>query len=332
MVKLNINRILVFAGAVTLVFILSFFIWWNKSIDVINTDHSTVSGNLSVITGLECDNYNRRPIAVMLASDPVARPLSGIGQADIVFEMTVTPDGITRTMAVFQCLDSGEIGSVRSARNGFIPMANSLGAIFVHWGGERTALEKLDDGVIDNVDALKYEGTVFYRRAQILPPHNGFTNIEKILKISEDLDYRLTNFFEGYPHKKEIGPKNIANLTNTIFIDYEFPYNVKWVYDEEEGVYKRERGGLPEIDGNNGEQVTARVIVLIDAESKVLNKDYLDVDVSGQGKARIYQGGIVVSGTWEKDKSDINSKLYFYNDDGEEIQFLPGKIWIEIVI
>src|SRR6185369_17960250 len=57
----------------------------------------------SSIAGLNCDTAQRRPVAVMLASDPEARPLSGIGQADAVVEMPVTPNGVTRYMAIYQC-------------------------------------------------------------------------------------------------------------------------------------------------------------------------------------------------------------------------------------
>jgi hypothetical protein len=308
----------------------AFFVWWNNDTVVVNDDNPVVSGNVGSITGLECDGHDRRPIAVMFASDPVARPLYGLSKADIVFEMPVTPDGVTRMMAVFQCEYPDEMGSIRSARDAFITLAASIQSIFVHWGGEKNALEKLDEGIIDNIDALKYEKTVFYRRAQILPPHNGFTDMKRILDVSEDLEYDFNNSFGGYPHKENIGPKNLGNLTKTIFIDYNAPYDVRWTYNEKEGYYVRDRGRKTEIDGANGDQITADVVILMDAKSKALNIDYLDVDIGGEGDARIYQGGIVISGTWVKDRSDIFSKLYFYDKKGDEVEFLPGKIWVEI--
>src|SRR5437870_3059468 len=75
----------------------------------------------SSIAGLKCDNAQRRPVAVMMPSDPEAKPLSGISAADLVMEMPVTPNGVTRFMAIFQCQTPKEIGSVRSAREDFIP-------------------------------------------------------------------------------------------------------------------------------------------------------------------------------------------------------------------
>jgi len=40
------------------------------------------SGPKSPISGLECENWNRRPIAVMQPSDVQARPAAGFSEAD----------------------------------------------------------------------------------------------------------------------------------------------------------------------------------------------------------------------------------------------------------
>ncbi len=155
--KLNLNKLLIVTGATVLIFIVIFIVWWNKEI-IINNGISIINKDerpKSLITGLDCPGADVRPVAVMLASDPEARPLSGISQADMVFEMPVDPTGITRFMAVFQCEKPKEIGSIRSARNDFIPLAASLKTIYAHWGGEQGALEKLDNHIIDTLNALK---------------------------------------------------------------------------------------------------------------------------------------------------------------------------------
>src|SRR5437867_1914787 len=96
----------------------------------------------SSIAGLDCDNSQRRPIAVMLESDIEGRPLTSIGQADLVIEMPVTPNGITRFMVVFQCQNPKEIGAIRSAREDFIPLATSFQSLYAHWGGEHGSLDE----------------------------------------------------------------------------------------------------------------------------------------------------------------------------------------------
>lgn len=331
--KINLNKILILTGAITLIFVISFFVWWNKEI-VISNGVSIINKNelpKSSITGLDCYSADVRPIAVMLASDPEARPLSGISQADIVFEMPVDPTGVTRFMAVFQCEKPKEIGSVRSARNDFIPLVASLETIYAHWGGEHGALEKLNSHIIDNVDALKYEGEIFYRKAGIRPPHNGFTNLDLLANTAQNLKYDLKNSFSGYPHQKEEPKKNLSNLTDQISVNYPGRYAVGWTYDPETNLYRRSRGGSAEIDKDNGQTVKAGVVVTMNTTSKFLKEQYISVDVQGEGEAQVYQNGGVVNGKWNKDPSRLDSKLYFYDDSGKEIQFAPGKIWIEII-
>ena len=336
--NLNLNKALVIAGIAALALLTAFLIWWQSGqfswLELnINIDNEDQRPRAS-LTGLVCDNYTKRPIAIMMASDPAARPLSGISQADIVVEMPVTPNGITRMMAVFQCeepFDSvqgkpGEIGSVRSAREDFLTFAKGLGAVYVHWGGEREALDKLDNGTLDNVDAMKYEGTVFYRKNSVPRPHNGFTTIELLENKAKDLGYDMNDTFSGYLRREEKSERTLSNIAETIAIGYESPYDVKWTYGNNSDTYKRTRGGEAEIDRNTGKQVETNIIVLMHTMSRVLNRDYITVNTAGEGEAEFYQNGTRIGGTWK----NTVSNLKFYDASGQEMKFVPGKMWMEI--
>ncbi len=331
--KFNLNKLLIITGATVIIFVVIFIVWWNKEI-VINNGISIINkdGALkSSITGLNCSGANVRPIAIMLASDLEARPLSGISQADMVFEMPVDPTGITRFMAVFQCEKPKEIGSIRSARNDFIPLAAGMKTVYVHWGGEHGALERLDNHIMDNIDALKYEGETFYRKKGIRPPHNGFTNLDLITKKAQDLKYDFKNSFSGYPHQEREPKKNLSNLTDRISVNYPGQHAVNWTYDSENNLYSRYRNDSAETDKDNGQIVKAGVVIVMNTTSKFLKEQYISVDVQGEGVAQIYQNGGVITGKWKKDSTQLDSKLYFYDDSGNEIKFAPSKIWVEIV-
>ena len=333
----NLNKILVISGIAALSFLIAFLFWWRWDGNVIGYKNGQQSGKQSVasLTGLVCENYSNRPVAVMMASDPIARPLSGISQADIVIEMPVTPNGITRMMAIFQCElfgnaqgeESFEIGSIRSAREDFLPLVASFGAIYAHWGGEREALSKLDSGVLDNIDALKYEGTVFYRKSSVPRPHNGFTTLKLITEKAKELEYSLSDSFSGYIREGSKIERNLNNLTGVVSINYPQPYNVNWSYDSTSDKYKRTRGGEPELDDNNGEQVRTDVVIVMHTTSKILNRDYVSVDVKSGGEAEFYQSGVRSGGYWE----NLGNNLKFYDNNRQEMKFVPGKIWIEIV-
>lgn len=284
---------------------------------------------VSPISGLACANATRRPIAVMLAGDAIARPLSGLTEADLVFNMPVITDSITRMMAVYVCNSPKELGSVRSTRDDFIPLARGMGAILAHWGGSHFALDLLDKGIMDNIDALKDSGTTFFRKSGIASPHNGFTSYNRLTQAAESFDYRLTSDFSGYLHLEE-NLTGTGTTTKTLLAGFPGSYQVKYIYDSEDNSYWRWRGGTKEIDRNNNQQVEAKNVVIMIAESHQIEGQYNTVAVEGSGKAQIYRNGEEIIGTWKKDKASQTSKLYFYDSGGQEIKFVPGQIWVEV--
>jgi len=291
---------------------------------------SANKGQPSFITGLKCENYNRRPIAVMLANDPVTRPLSGISFADLVIEMPVITNSITRLMAVYVCESPKEIGSVRSARHDYIPLAMGLDAIFAHWGGSHFALDKLNAGIMDNINALKNPYNAYWQDWSKPMPHNGFTSYSRLFNAAQKLGYRLVNKFEGYPHLENPKPK--IETKARLFIGYVGNYEVYYEYDPETNSYKRWRAGIPEIDKLNNKQIEVQNVVVMRAASRMIQPpDYNDVDVEGMGTAIVYRNGEEVKGTWKKQGKYQPTKLYFFDNKGKEIKFVPGKIWIEIV-
>jgi hypothetical protein len=328
--KIKLTSIIVFIIAIGV----GGFLFWKstKSVEINNSNKEKPKEEIvktSSITGAECENYNQRPIAVMLAEDPITRPLSGVAAADLVIEMPVITGSITRMMAVFQCDLPDEIGSIRSARHDFIPLALGLDAIYAHWGGSHFALDKLDAGIIDNLDALKDPYGVYFRKSGVEAPHNGFTSSERIFSGAKKSGYSLTDLFSGYPHLKDARAK--IQQKGKLTISYGGPYRVYYEYNPQINSYKRWRADQREIDKNNGNQVEASVVVVMRAESRMIEPpNYNEVQIEGEGEAKIYQNGEEISGYWEKTGTYSKSKLTFYDNRDEEIKFTPGKIWIEV--
>ena len=300
--------------------------------------------NISPISGLVCHNWSRRPIAIMLAGDNVARPLSGLSEADLVFEMPVITGEITRLMAVYVCGQPEEIGSLRSARDDFIPLAKSLDAIYAHWGGSHFAYQKLKKKIIDNLDALPNPYNAFYRKPGIQPPHNGFTSMERLINSAKKLGYRLEGKFEGYQHYQISDVRyQMSDKKGVLKINYPYPYNVEYQYNPKTNSYLRWRGNKPEIDRNNNSQIETKNVVIMRARSYQIEGQYNRVEVEGFGEMVIYQNGQEIKGRWQKDKTNQKSpegmpsasygasKLYFFDENEQEIKFVPGLIWIEII-
>lgn len=283
-------------------------------------------GPLSPITGEPCENAARRLVAVMLAADREARPLSGLSEADMVFEMPVVTDSITRFMAVYGCNTPEEIGSVRSSRHDFIDLALSIDAVYAHWGGSHFAQNKLKTGVIDELDALTNYGNAFYRKNGIAAPHNGFTSGERLFSAVEKVGYRLENNFSGFSHT-DSQAAIVKSQTGNLTIGYPGEFKVNYKYDAEKNSYLRSRGGITEKDKNNGSQIAVKNIAVMYARSKQIEGQYNDVELEGQGRAEFYFNGGKIEGNWKKD----GKKFVFTNENGEEIKFTPGNIWVEIV-
>ncbi len=282
----------------------------------------------SAISGLPCEFHSRRPFAVMMASDPEARPLSGIGAADLVVEMPVVTGGITRILAVFQCELPSEIGSVRSARHDFIPLAMGVDAVFVHWGGSHYALSELNRGIIENINALRNPFGAFYRKPEIPRPHNGFTSGERLLNAATSLGYRTETAFEGYRHRES---SHASSQTAALTIGYPYPFNIRYVYRPEKNTYARWRGDKAETDRLTSKQVEAKNVIVMRASSRQIEGQYNDVEIEGEGGASIYQNGREIYGKWMKDRNNPASALSFYDERGSEVEFVPGSIWIQVV-
>jgi|GEM_PF-681098 hypothetical protein len=313
-------------------------------LDIMPPDGEQATQSISPLSGLPCEQYRRRPYAVMISGDKIARPLAGIAQADMVIEMPVITGSITRFMAIFLCNDPEVIGSVRSARHDFIPLAAGLDAVFVHWGGSHFALEKLSEKIVDNIDALENPANTFYRERNAPPaPHNGFTSAERVANAIERLKHRKESNLESYrffdaaeikDQKSEFLEKQLCALSPggcAVTILHPASYRVEYLYDAERNTYARERGGSPEMDYNTKSQVRASNIVIMIAGMRQIEGQYNDVDVEGEGKLLLFQNGRKIEGMWKKNVDDIRSKLNFFDGIGNELSLTPGQTWIEII-
>ena len=109
-------------------------------------------------------------------------------------------------------------------------------------------------------------------------------------------------------------------------------YEVEWRYDPQTNTYMRYNGGEAFVDWEyDSETVGAKnvVIMFVDEEGPVDSEKHMYYDVTGGGKAIVFQNGNVVKGTWTK--KSIDGRTKFYDTDGKDISFVRGAIWIEAV-
>ncbi|MEX0596078.1 MAG: DUF3048 domain-containing protein, partial [Candidatus Paceibacterota bacterium] len=211
----------------------------NSSDTILETSEEKIT-NASPLTGLQCDNYKQRPIAVMMAGDAVARPLSGLSQADIVVEMPVITSSVTRLMGVYVCNLPDEVGSIRSARHDYISLVRGWDAIYVHWGGSSFALDELktgkrytgeDLGKVPDIDAISSSGP-FFRKSTVPAPHNGFASLSKVIELSKKREYSLETNLEGYKFQsnKTTEAEKLDSKNGKLYVGFGGVFATSWEY------------------------------------------------------------------------------------------------------
>lgn len=155
----------------------------------------------------------------------------------------------------------------------------------------------------------------------------GLTNQTIVNKSSWNKNYRPWTF------KQKDSPATTA--TNTI-ATFDFwagykDYSVSWVYDLSKNIYNRQHSGKPHTDFNTGDQLsTKNIIIQYVKESRSIDVHGHNLyDMIGSGKGILLQNGTKQDITWSK--TNRLSRTIFKDSKGAEINFVPGRVWIEIL-
>ncbi|MFA6973260.1 MAG: DUF3048 domain-containing protein [Parcubacteria group bacterium] len=340
-----------------------------KQINVSNQQQNQVPlnlGDVSPISGLACDNWNKRAVAVMQPADVQARPAAGFSEADMVIEMPAYTSSVTRLMGVYICNLPKEIGAIRSSRHDYIALAAGLNAVFVHWGGSHFALDLLKTKIIDNIECMS--GNYCERwpvTGKMRLEDTGHITSANVQKAIADYKFSTEAKFSGYAHQAE-APEDQRPAGGHLRVAFREPYDASYDYDKATNTYLRTWGDEPDTDRNNQKRVAPKNVVVLFAKSTQITntEDWSGVarnpwdgveeekntgaesisgrynnvqigdpwyDSSDSGEARYYLNGKEYTGTWKKDKSRLDSKLMFYDNAGQEMMFVPGQIWVEIL-
>jgi hypothetical protein len=267
------------------------------------------------------------PIAVMIPSDSEQY---GLSLASIVYE-AAAEHNIPRFMAIFEQVTAEKIGPIRSARPYFVEWACPLGPLYVHWGGSPQAYRLLGElDCLYHIDGQVYEGSYFWRAEIVdIPWNNGFSSSGLMYEYLEN--WELPRFVDvvGYGHKTE-ALSDTRPLTGTI--SFSFSYAVRYTYDPEGNEYLREYKGRPHVDMLTGEQHRVKNVVIIFVPQEPIPDDpkgRMEFETTGEGEALLFLDGVLIEGTWEKAAQD--EEIRFLDDEGEEILFNRGNIWIEVL-
>jgi len=289
----------------------------------------------------EVANLQRRPLAVKLSNAPAVytRPQSGLNDADLVFEHT-TEGNLTRFTAIIYGKTPPRLGPVRSARLIDIELPAMYDAALAYSGSSNGVAALLRNS--DFSDRILYAWEKgYYRTGEDKPiEHTLYATPELLWEALDEKGqnnpphFTTTNVFSSKPPEGG-SPASALNL------DYNWTL-VNWRYDPASGRYLRWTDGIPHLDGNTGEQVSAANVIVIapyhayDVEiCEQINTDgtcaaySVEVQLWGSGGGAVFRDGQRYDVTWER--LQRTDSLTVKDSEGKPFPLKIGNSWVQVV-
>jgi hypothetical protein len=323
--------------------------------------------DINPLTGLAVEDLavlERRPMVVKISNaPPLVRPQAGIGEADIIFEH-YTEGGLTRLSAVFYGQTPEKVGSIRSARlidHEIVPMFDGIlafsgGSIGVEkyiFGSEAVnEFYSFIEGIEDVFPGAPqppseyaeraYKGVLYgwpyyWRDEEIPVPHNMFTSPAALWELAAAQGHDQRPHLYGLAFHPDPPPASSGPATD---IDLRYrATRIRWLYDEDTGLYRRYADGLGHYDANTQQQVTAANIIVMYAEhtnTHVIESQWegniswsVQIAVWGEGDAILLRDGQRYDARWVRTIREHIIALQ--TTDGEILYLKPGNTWFQIV-
>ena len=286
---------------------------------------------ISLTSGRKTDKPYK-PVCVMIENMPQARPQTGIGQADIVYEMYVENCSMTRFMCVFNDVLPKNVGPVRSARVYYVDIADEYKGAFVFFGGsmygEADIYKRLKkstfEAVINGITGPG--GKYFWRIKQRSVPHNVYTNLVTISNLMKaalppqrHFEFDANAVYTG----DDINTINLVYTKQTV--------NDTYIYDPVKKNYKRYIANKPMMDDLTKTQVAVTNVIVQHTKLSFSNdfKGHIAIRLIGKGNAEIFIAGKLIKATWEK--TATTSPTRYFDENGSDIKLLPGNTWVQVV-
>ncbi len=287
---------------------------------------------------IDKDISSMRPYAVMINNIAVAQPHCGVSGADVIYEVLAEAD-ITRMLAIYSDVAGvGNIGSMRSARPYYLELALSYDAIYVHAGGSEQAYSDISSKGVNNIDGVRgqYGSEIFYRdksRQQYGIEHSLFTTSEKLLEYTPKLGYRTEHdgtFDYGMLFTDKVTMGDSAATASTVNVSFGGLKNTDFTFHPDTGFYTGFQHGKDYIDGNTGEAVQFKNLLVLYADTKIID-DYgrRSVDLNGTGTGHFVNGGLTIPIRWSH--AGTGESFIYSREDGSELELGVGKTYIAIV-
>ncbi|MBA3291587.1 MAG: DUF3048 domain-containing protein [Actinobacteria bacterium] len=276
------------------------------------------------------DLIDRPAVAIKVENAPVAYPLSGLEDADIVYEELVE-GGVTRFMAIYHCGDTPKAGPIRSARAVDPSIMIPTTRLLAFSGGNQGVLDDLAENEIVQIDENK-AGAAMQRvpREGLATEHTLYGDSSKLRRVGQE------DFGDAPPGGLEFGDlegngqtmaaRNVTiEFSETTTVNYEFN-GERYARFQQGGPFQSEGHGQIGVENVIVEEHTVNLSEVVD----VTGTPSIEIaDETGSGRATLFRNGRAIQGTWERES--IDDVVVFKTRSGDDMVLAPGAVWIHLV-
>jgi hypothetical protein len=286
----------------------------------------------STLSNVPMDEPPQRPIAVRIDNSPSARPQSGLGAADLIYE-SPTEAGVTRFLAMYQTNAPEVVGPARSARLMDVDLIPMHDAMIAYSGASIGVQDRLWQRGLPLLVLEGNASAASWRENSRFAPHNLYTSIPELREIAEDFGWAREAENIPFTFGETAGGGQPGTGVN-------IPYssgNVQFRYNDGTDSYDRTVNGEEARDAESDVRISPTNVVVIrasfftgDIAPNTRGEVSNDVELYGSGEALIFRNGERYDVEWRR--SEQSQPFRFHDrESGDEISLAEGQIWISLV-
>jgi hypothetical protein len=285
------------------------------------------------LTGVAGEPAARPSLAVKIENTAVARPQTGLDQADVVWETIVEFD-VSRFVAVFHSQVPAEVGPIRSVRPMDPLILAPMHGLLAFSGGQPGILDLV---AASGVQMISHDAGApgMYRTRDRAAPHNVYGTPQTFWDQA-DADHQAPPGEQFTFARSADRAAAVVGGTpaGTLAFRLSAASSPSWTWDAASGTWLRSEGASP-ATARSGARLSAVNVVSITAPHPATGfgaqggAAVPTYELVGSGEGVIATGGKTLPVRWQKDAQDAPMRLF--TADGKPADLAPGNTWVELV-
>jgi hypothetical protein len=283
------------------------------------------------LTGVAGEPANRPALAVKIENTAVARPQSGLEQADVVWETIVEFD-VSRLVAVWHSQTPGEVGPIRSVRPMDPDIVSPMNGLLTFSGGQPGILALVE---ASPTQVISHDAGApgLYRLSSRSAPHNVYADPADLWAQADAGHQASPGEQFQFARTPERATAAVAGApATTLAFDLSSQSKPSWTWNGT--VWDRSEGSTPATAASGARLSATNVVSIVadhpgtgfGAQNGAIVPTYTLV---GSGEGTLASGGKTVPVRWQKDSRDAPMQLV--TADGAPALLAPGTTWVELV-